>query len=324
MPNVSEKKLKLLYLAQMLLEKTDEGHAVTLPQMLEELESHGLHAERKSLYDDLETLRHFGFPIETRKTRTFEYYLGERRFSSGELALLADAVRQAPFLSQKKGAQLIKKLAALGSRFQAEELLRSQKEEPSGQEEPQAREPKAPGSGKEESLTTEELVRWAMERDVQVIFQTAAWKLSPSGTMKRASQTVTVSPWQLSRREGVTSLLAYDGEEKRLRRFPLEEMKQVQLLSQPREGEKALPDLEKLTLEFSQELLPQVAARFEGALVVEQQGKGKLRASVKASVEPALFGWLFQMGGEVKLVGPKKLAEQLRERAKALAKSYKS
>ena len=57
MPNVSEKKLKLLYLAQMLLEKTDEGHAVTLPQMLEELESHGLHAERKSLYDDLETLR---------------------------------------------------------------------------------------------------------------------------------------------------------------------------------------------------------------------------------------------------------------------------
>ena len=35
MPNVSEKKLKLLYIAQLLLEKTDEDHAVTLPQMLE-------------------------------------------------------------------------------------------------------------------------------------------------------------------------------------------------------------------------------------------------------------------------------------------------
>ena len=61
MPNVSEKKLKLLYIAQLLLEKTDEDHAVTLPQMLEMLEAKGIPAERKSLYDDLETLRRFGF-----------------------------------------------------------------------------------------------------------------------------------------------------------------------------------------------------------------------------------------------------------------------
>lgn len=81
MPNVSEKKLKLLYIAQLLLEKTDEDHAVTLPQMLEMLEAKGIPAERKSLYDDLETLRRFGFPIETRKSRTFAYYLSQRTFS---------------------------------------------------------------------------------------------------------------------------------------------------------------------------------------------------------------------------------------------------
>lgn len=321
MPNVSEKKLKLLYIARMLLEKTDEGHAVTLPQMLEELEAHGLHAERKSLYDDLETLRHFGFPIQTRKTRTFEYYLSERRFSTADLALLADAVRQAPFLSQKKAAQLVDKLAGLGSQYQAEELRHAASSEEGEREIP---EPAPAVSGKEEALTTEEMLRWAMERDVQVIFQTPGWKLSPSGTLKRVAQTVTVSPWQISRREGVARLLAYDGEEKRLRWFPLEEMSQVQLLSQPREGEKALPDPEKIILEFPQEILPQVADQFEGHLLVEQQGKGKLRASVKTAVEPALFAWLFQMGGEVRLVGPKKLAEQLRERAKSLAKSYKS
>lgn len=321
MPNVSEKKLKLLYIARMLLEKTDEGHAVTLPQMLEELEAHGLHAERKSLYDDLETLRHFGFPIQTRKTRTFEYYLSERRFSSADLALLADAVRQAPFLSQKKAAQLVDKLAGLGSQYQAEELRHAASSE---EVEREAVEPAPTVPGKEDNHTTEELLRWAMERDVQVIFQTPGWKLSPSGTLKRVSKTVTVSPWQISRREGVARLLAYDGEEKRLRWFLLEEMSQVQLLSQSREGEKALPDPEKITLEFPQEILPQVAAQFEGRLLVEQQGKGKLRASVKTGVEPSLFAWLFQMGGEVRLVGPKKLTEQLRERAKSLAKSYKS
>lgn len=44
MPNVSEKKLKLLYIAQILLERTDSEHAVTLPQMMEELEAKGLQA----------------------------------------------------------------------------------------------------------------------------------------------------------------------------------------------------------------------------------------------------------------------------------------
>ena len=101
MPNVSEKKLKLLYLAQMLLEKTDGQHAITLPQMLAELESKGIPAERKSLYDDLETLRRFGFAIETRKSRCFEYYLAQRPFSQEDLTQLAQAVRQAPFLTQR-------------------------------------------------------------------------------------------------------------------------------------------------------------------------------------------------------------------------------
>ena len=88
MPNVSEKKLKLLYLARMLWEKTDGQHAVTLPQMLADLESKGIPAERKSLYDDLETLRRFGFAIETRKSRCFEYYLAQRPFSQEDLSLI--------------------------------------------------------------------------------------------------------------------------------------------------------------------------------------------------------------------------------------------
>ena len=87
MPNVSDRKLKLLYLLQMLWEGTDSQHALTLPQMLEGLEARGIQAERKSLYDDLETLRQFGLPIATRKTRNLEYFLSERPFSQEERAL---------------------------------------------------------------------------------------------------------------------------------------------------------------------------------------------------------------------------------------------
>ena len=105
-------------------------------------------AERKSLYDDLETLRRFGFPIETRKSRTFAYYLSQRTFSPGDVALLAEAVRQAPGLSPRKVSQLLKKLGTLCSQYQAQALLSGGPvEEPPAQEETVPEPAAGPSSG---------------------------------------------------------------------------------------------------------------------------------------------------------------------------------
>ena len=57
MPRNSRQKLKLLYLKDYLLANTDENHAVTVSDMKNYLESCGIPAERKSLYDDIDTLR---------------------------------------------------------------------------------------------------------------------------------------------------------------------------------------------------------------------------------------------------------------------------
>ncbi len=218
MPNVSEKKLKLLYLARLLWERTDERHGVTLPQMMEELEARGITAERKSLYDDLETLRRFGFDIRTRKGRTFVYYLAERPFSQEDLRCLLDALARDGELPEDRSRELAKKLVGLGSQYQGEALLR------------------APSS----------------------------------------------------------------------------------------EGSKESRAGEKLSLEFSKSLLPQVERRFGKLSRVETLQGEKMRAQVVGAVEPSLFSWLFEMGLEVRLTSPKKVAEQFRERAKALAKAYKS
>lgn len=53
-------KLKLLYLMEILLQQTDERHPMTVPEMISELAKHGVAAERKSIYNDLESLRIFG------------------------------------------------------------------------------------------------------------------------------------------------------------------------------------------------------------------------------------------------------------------------
>ena len=59
-------KLKLLYLYQILLQRTDEEHPITVPQLIGELDLRGIRAERKSVYDDLEALadpKHPDYPL---------------------------------------------------------------------------------------------------------------------------------------------------------------------------------------------------------------------------------------------------------------------
>nr|MBP7401716.1 WYL domain-containing protein [Clostridia bacterium] len=53
-------KLKLLYLARILNENTDEEHPMSIADMIAALGNCGIEAERKSLYDDLEALQNFG------------------------------------------------------------------------------------------------------------------------------------------------------------------------------------------------------------------------------------------------------------------------
>lgn len=68
-------KIKILYLLQLFQESTDEEHVISMQKILELLGEKGIRAERKSIYDDLETLRQFGMDIRFRKERPSGYYL---------------------------------------------------------------------------------------------------------------------------------------------------------------------------------------------------------------------------------------------------------
>lgn len=63
MPKSSNQKLKLIYLMKILLERTDETHSITMPEMIDALAAYGISAERKSLYNDIENLRVYGLDI---------------------------------------------------------------------------------------------------------------------------------------------------------------------------------------------------------------------------------------------------------------------
>ena len=63
MAKSSNQKAKILYLMELFMEETDEDHPISRKELEEKLADLGIHAERKSLYNDIETLKNFGMDI---------------------------------------------------------------------------------------------------------------------------------------------------------------------------------------------------------------------------------------------------------------------
>ncbi|MEE3394561.1 MAG: HTH domain-containing protein, partial [Candidatus Onthomonas sp.] len=103
MPRSANQKTKLLHLLQIFFYDSDEDHPLTVPTLVEKLEEKGISAERKSIYNDIETLQQMDFDIQLRRGKG--YFLGERIFQLAELKLLVDAVQSSKFIPARKSSQ---------------------------------------------------------------------------------------------------------------------------------------------------------------------------------------------------------------------------
>ena len=81
MAKSSNQKAKILYLMQLFLEETDEDHPLSRKELEEKLGNAGIHSERKSLYNDIETLKISGWTLHTGKQRPRDTTLQEESLS---------------------------------------------------------------------------------------------------------------------------------------------------------------------------------------------------------------------------------------------------
>ena len=79
MPKGTNQKLKLYYLSQIMTEKTDDEHMITMQEIQHALKAYDVTADRKSLYDDLEALRVLGIDVVGEKIgRNYYYHVGSK------------------------------------------------------------------------------------------------------------------------------------------------------------------------------------------------------------------------------------------------------
>ena len=120
MPEENYQKIKLLKIMEILRQETDEEHPMTKVELAARLVAMNVSCSPRSLIRDIKLLNEQGYEIMERLIGHEKgYFVCDRSFSVPELKILIDAVQAASFVTEKKTAELVDKIAALGgSRFQ--------------------------------------------------------------------------------------------------------------------------------------------------------------------------------------------------------------
>ena len=328
MPKGKNQKLKLYYLYRILLEKTDDEHMITMPEIQQSLEAYDISADRKSLYDDLEQLSVLGVDVIGEKVgRNYYYHVGSKQFEIAELKLLVDAIQSSKFITENKSNALIKKLTSMASKYEAAQLKR------------QVMVQGRVKNMNESIYYTVDDVHRAIAENKQIQFRYMKWdenkKLVP-----RKDEPYVVSPWALTWDDENYYLIAYDEEADKIKHFRVDKLKDIEVLERKRVGRRNFLDFDlakyakmsfgmyggeetKVRIAFKDEMVGVFIDRFGKDITIRPSDKkGWLEISVDVAVSDQFLGWIFALGNDVKIVGPKSVTDRYKSELAERIKMY--
>lgn len=125
MADESRSKLRIVKLIDILKDETDAEHPLSTNEIINRLSDFGIGANRKTIYDDIETISENLYEIKTLKRSQNLYYLDEREFDPSEIQIIASAVNAAGFISEAQSKDLTERLYGLTSKYNREILKSS-------------------------------------------------------------------------------------------------------------------------------------------------------------------------------------------------------
>ena len=327
MAKASGQKIKILYLMKIMYEQTDDVHGLTLAQIAEHLESYGIHAERKALYDDIETLCEFGMDIEKRKEKNVTYHVMSRDFELPELKLLVDAVQSSKFITHKKSAELIRKLSSFSSKYQGNALSR------------QVYVSNRIKTMNESIYYTVDYIHEAISGNVQITFNYFEWTAKREKRLRRDGKTYKVSPWALTWDDENYYLVAYDTEHKEIRHYRVDKMVNIAVTDEPRDGKEVFGDFDmgtyskktfgmfagdetRVTLRCKNNLAGVIIDRFGADTTFFSADDEHFDINVKVAVSPMFLSWVMNFGSDMKVLSPASVQEKIKTLAKEILEQY--
>lgn len=318
-------KLKLMALKEILLEKTDKDHSLTMEQIIDELEKRDISAERKSIYDDFKSFEDLKIPCKKvkRGKETF-YSIEEREFELSELKLLVDAVQASKFITEKQSRDFIAKLEGLCSEHEKKQLQRQVYV--SG---------RVKTKSENNVFRAVDVIHNAINENRQIRFKYQQWNTKGELEFKNEGKLYRVSPWALTYDNSYYYLIAYDEAADRIKYYRVDKMSAVMSSSDIRVGEESFKNFNMaeylnksnfnmyegkmggVVLRIKKELIGIFYDRFgKDAVSVMSADQDSTTIRFEVAMNEFFLGWIFALK-DVSIVSPesaKKMAKEMLER----------
>ena len=324
----ANQKLKMLYIAKILYEETDDENYITVNDLISRLNSYGINADRKTLYSDFKELEKFGLDIiPERISRNTYYHIGGRTFELPELKLLVDSVQSDKFITDKKSEELIKKIEKLVSKYQAGQLQRQ-----------------VMLAGRVKTMNESiyyniDIIHQSINEDRQIKFQYFRWNIDKEMELRHDGKWYVISPWAFMLDDDNYYMVGYDAEDDKIKHYRVDKMLKLAETEEARQGRESfgeftIPDyknslfgmfsgeVENVTLRAENKMAGVLIDRFGRDIVIKKDGDDHFTTTVSVAVSDQFLGWIFGLGGGVQIVSPDSVVDKMKEQIRLQAEAY--
>jgi predicted DNA-binding transcriptional regulator YafY len=324
----SNQKLKLLYLAKILMDETDDEHGISTPDIIAKLATNDIAVDRKTLYTDFEELRRFGIDVVGEQTgKGYLYHVASRDFELAELKLLVDSVQAAKFITEKKSRELIKKLESLVSIHEAKQLHRQ-----------------VLIGGRVKTMNESiyynvDKIHTAINANSQIRFQYFQWNVDKEQELRHGGSWYHASPWYLIWDDEYYYLVAYDAENGIIKHYRVDKMLRITVTGKEREGEDSLSGLDAaayskamfgmfggekvpVVIEAENQFVGVLIDRFGKDITISKTDEAHFRTTVDVVPSEIFIGWVMSFGAGMRIVGPDEVVQTTRQLVERLRKIY--
>lgn len=328
MAKSANQKLKLLYIVKLLMQHSDENHPVKMERIIEELARNDISAERKSIYDDIESLRVFGIDVMQVKGKNGGYYIGERDFELPELKLLVDSVQSSKFITEDKTYKLIKKIESLASVYDGQLLQR------------QVYVKNRVKSMNESIYYAVDAVSDAIAQNKKIRYKYFEYTVSKERKFRHDGADYLVSPFALIWDDENYYMLAWDSKYQIMKHYRVDKMHGVKVADEAREGNEEFETFDmssytktvfgmfggeevKVKLRFANHLAGVVIDRFGKDTMLIPDGNEHFTVNVDVVPSQHFLAWVFGFGTEVEIISPESVKDEMKNQLKKLEEFYK-
>ena len=294
----TDSSIKLLVLYDILLKSTDEEHALSTNEIIEELKERGISVSRKVLPSDIDLLNKYGYEICSYVKKARYYYAVHQLFDTAEITMLTDVIKASKliFLEAKKygNSSIIYNIDAI------ETAIKQKKKVSFLYYHLDENKKKVYHRDKKRYVFNPLSLIWSKDNYYLLCYDDRHDGTSRYRIDKMEDVTVESEP--ILKKEEFSN---FDSETYRKQIFSM-----------------FGGELEEVTVQFDKELLSDIYDKFGTDIQIHKSSDGTLTTTIEVQVSKTFFLWVVGTLGKVKIIEPSQVAEKFGSFVKQITDNY--